>query len=208
MLGINKIIKTLIISDFFLQSGWGLIGPIFALFLTGQIEGGTVQSVGFIAATYWIAKSAIQPFIAHYFDKKMGERDDFKFLVLGMYFANLVPLGYFFSTQIWHIIVLEAFRGLAMACVIPSWSAIFTKHIDKGREAFSWSIESTGLGIAAGFSAAFGAILAGFLGFKIVFLLVSAFGILSASNLFLMKKALLSSHGHSDLPILPKENPF
>ena len=59
--GINKVIKTLILSDFFLQSGWGLIGPIFAIFITQQIEKGTLAAVGFIAATYWLVKSIFQP---------------------------------------------------------------------------------------------------------------------------------------------------
>jgi len=155
-LGINKVIRILISSDIMLQSGWGLIGPIFAIFLTRQIQGGRLEMVGFIAAAYWITKSIVQPFIAHKLDVKGGERDDFKLLVLGMFLANLVPIGYFFSTQIWHIFVLECFRGLAMACVIPSWAGIFTRHIDRGREAFSWSLESTGVGFAAGIAGAYG----------------------------------------------------
>ncbi|MBM3257909.1 MAG: hypothetical protein FJZ05_01705, partial [Candidatus Nealsonbacteria bacterium] len=65
MIKINRVIKTLIISDFFLQSGWGLIGPIFAIFITQQIDKGTLASVGFVAATYWFVKSVAQPFIAH-----------------------------------------------------------------------------------------------------------------------------------------------
>lgn len=92
--------------------------------------------VGFVATVYWIVKSLVQPTIAKYLDREHGEKDDFIFLIAGMYVANLVPLGYIFSTQPWHIYTLEFIRGLAMACVVPTWSAIFTRHIDKGREAF------------------------------------------------------------------------
>lgn len=69
---LNKVIKTLIASDFLLQSGWGLIGPIFAIFLTGQIQGGSLRMVGYIAAIYWVTKSIVQPFIAHQLDKNHG----------------------------------------------------------------------------------------------------------------------------------------
>ena len=158
MINLNRVIKTLILSDFLLQAGWGLTGPIFAIFLTRQIQGGDIRMVGFIAAAYWMTKSVIQPFIAHQLDKNHGEKDDFLFLLVGMYISNLVPLGYIFSSQPWHIYALEIIRGVAMACVIPTWSGIFTRHIDKGREAFSWSIESTGLGFAAGLAGAFGGI--------------------------------------------------
>ena len=188
MTAINKVIKTLIASDFLLQAGWGLIGPIFAIFLTEQIKDGSVATVGFVAATYWLTKSLVQPFIAHYFDRKEGERDDFIFMVAGLYVANLVPIGYLFSNYSWQIILLEFIRGLAMACFVPAWYAIFTRHIDRGWEAFSWSIDSTSIGIAAGFSAAFGGIVAASLGFKILFILVSFFGLLSASMLLLINR--------------------
>ncbi len=204
---INKVVRILIASDFLLQAGWGLSGPIFAIFLTDQIQGGNIEMVGFIAATYWIVKSIVQPFIAHQLDKNHGEVDDFKFLVIGMYVANLVPLGYIFSTQPWHIFALESVRALAMACVIPTWAGIFTRHIDKGREAFSWSLQSTGIGFAAGIAGAFGGVMAGILGFKIVFVLVSAFGILSSSALLFIKKDIfLKNHFSPRLP--PAEKPF
>ena len=204
---INKVIRILITSDFLLQSGWGLIGPIFAIFLTRQIQGGTLEMVGFIAATYWIAKSVVQPFIAHFLDMTKGEKDDFKFLIGGMYLANLIPLGYIFSTQPWQIFLLEFIRGLAMACVVPTWSAIFTRHINKGWEAFSWSIESTGIGFAAGFAAAFGGILASILGFNVVFVLVSFFGIISTSVLLLIQDKLFH-RDHFAPRVPPSEKPF
>lgn len=206
-ININKFIKILITSDFFLQAGWGLSGPIFAIFLTKQIVGGNLKMVGFIAATYWIVKSIVQPFIAHDMDKNHGEKDDFNFLIAGMYVANLVPLGYAFSTRPWHIFFLEFIRALAMACVVPSWSAIFTRHIDKGREAFSWSMESTGIGIAAGIAGASGGIMASFFGFKAVFVLVSVFGILSSSILLLIRNQIfLKDHFAPRIP--PSEKPF
>jgi MFS family permease len=207
MIGLNRVIKTLIASDFLLQAGWGLSGPIFAIFLTKQIQGGDIKMVGFVAMTYWIVKSIIQPFIAHQLDKNHGERDDFLFLILGMYVSNLIPLGYIFSSQPWHIFSLEAIRALAMACVIPTWAGIFTRHIDKGREAFSWSMESTGLGFAAGIAGAIGGVLASTLGFKAVFVLVSIFGLLSSSALLLIRHQIFQKD-HFTPRVPPSEKPF
>lgn len=206
-MGINKVIRVLITSDFLLQSGWGLIGPIFAVFITQQVKGGSLAAVGFIAATYWVTKSIAQPFIAHFLDKTKGEKDDFNFLIKGMFVANLIPLGYFFSNQVWQIFLLEFIRGLAMACVVPTWSAIFTRHIDKGWEAFSWSIESTGIGFAAGFAGAIGGILASLLGFRAVFVLVSIFGLISSFILLLIRPHIWPrDHFTPRLP--PSEKPF
>jgi len=207
MININRVIKILITSDFFLQAGWGLSGPIFAIFLTKQIQGGNLKMVGFVAATYWITKSIIQPFIAHQLDKNHGEKDDFQFLIIGMYVANLVPLGYAFSTQPWHIFTLEFIRALAMACVVPTWAAIFTRHIDKGREAFSWSIESTGIGFAAGIAGAVGGLLASMFGFKVIFILTSLFGLIASTALLKIKPHIfLKDHFAPRVP--PSEKPF
>ena len=205
--GINRVIKTLIASDFLLQSGWGLIGPIFAVFIIRNIEGGNLAMVGFAAATYWIVKSILQPFIAYFFDLKKGEKDDFKFLIIGMYVANLIPLGYLFASQIWHIFLLESIRGLAMACVVPSWAGIFTRHISKGWEAFSWSIESTGVGFAFGFAAAFGGVMATALGFKTVFVLVSIFGLIASTVLLLIRNQIFPKD-HFIPKVPPSEKPF
>jgi hypothetical protein len=206
MPGINKVIKILVSSDFLLQSGWGLIGPIFAIFITQQIQGGGLVMVGFISATYWFIKSIVQPFIAHFLDTKKGEKDDFKFLFFGLLLANIVPFGYLFVSQLWHIFLLEAFRGLCMACVVPAWSGIFTRHIDKGWEAFSWSIESTALGLAAAFAAAFGGLLASFLGFEVVFVLISLFG-LTASFLLLKIRRQLFPRDHFEFKVPLVEKP-
>ncbi len=207
MANINKFIKTLIASDFFLQAGWGMSGPIFAIFLTNQIQGGNLKMVGLVAATYWITKSIVQPFIAHQMDKNHGEKDDFQLLIIGMYIANVVPFGYYFSSQPWHIFTLEFIRALATACVVPSWSAIFTRHIDKGREAFSWSLESTGIGFAAGIAAALGAAIASVFGFKVVFILVGLFGLMASTILlFVRKNIFLKDHFAPRVP--PSEKPF
>lgn len=185
----NKVAGWLIWSDFLLQSGWGLIGPIFAIFIEKHIHGG-LPVIGFIAASFWITKSFLQPFLAEYFDSVRGERDDFRFLIGGMLVANLVPLGYIFSTQIWQLFMLEVVRGIAMACVIPSWYAIFTRHITKGREAFEWSLDSTAIGLSAGLAAMFGGIIGAAFGFSTLFVLVTMFGLSATYAMWHIRSSL------------------
>ncbi len=192
---INKIAGVLIFADFFLHAGWGLVGPIFAIFLVQNIEGGNLGTIGFVAATYWFVKSISQPFIADIFDLKKGEEDDFKCLIGGMIVANLIPLGYFFSTQIYHIFLLEAVRGIAMAFVVPAWLGMFSRHIDKNWYAFTWSIQSTVIGLSAAFAAAFGGVIASILGFKAIFILVSFLGLLSTGLLYTIRdRIFLKDH--------------
>jgi MFS family permease len=202
---INKIAVTFIFADFFLHTGWGLVGPIFAIFLTENIAGGSLGTVGFVAATYWFVKSVCQPFIANLFDLKKGETDDFNFLIMGLIVANLVPLGYFFSNQIHHIFLLEAIRGIAMAFVVPAWLGIFSRHIKKDWYAFTWSIQSTVVGLSVAFSAAFGGVIASLLGFRVIFILVSIFGLISAISLSFMRKKILFNNSSFSPKIFSEE---
>ncbi|PIP17793.1 MAG: hypothetical protein COX43_02310, partial [Parcubacteria group bacterium CG23_combo_of_CG06-09_8_20_14_all_35_9] len=59
MLKINKVVKILIFSDVALVSGFGFVSPIFAIFLSENIQGGGVEVAGFAAAIFWIVKSLV-----------------------------------------------------------------------------------------------------------------------------------------------------
>ncbi|NCO80220.1 MFS transporter [bacterium] len=191
---INKAIKILISSDFFLNSGWGLIAPIFAIFLVQKIAIGNpvegAKIAGFASLIYWVAKSFIQIPIGRFLDKKGGEKDDFWFMVFGTFLSGLVPFGFLISSLPWHIYSLQLLHAIGMAMAVPAWSAIFTRHIDKGKEAFEWGIESTSLGFGAGIAGAIGGILVAIFGFWVVFILVGTLTIISALLLLLIHKEI------------------
>lgn len=191
---INKVIKILIFSDFVLNSAWGLLGPIFAIFIVQKIAlGNTTEGAkiaGFASLTYWILKSSLQIPIGKYLDTNLGERDDFWFLVLGTFLAGFSPFGFLLASQPCHIYGLQVLHAIGMAMAIPSWGAIFTRHIDKGREAFEWGLESTSLGFGAGVAGAVGGILVAFFGFKIIFILVGTLTIISACLLLAIHKEI------------------
>jgi len=197
---INKVVKVMVFSDLFLNSGWGLIGPIFAIYIAGTIKGGNVQVAGIAAGVYWLGKSILQIPIAHYLDKNHGEKDDYYALVGGTILASLTPLGFIFATVPWHIYVLQGIHALGMAMAIPSWSAIFTRHIEKKREAFCWSLDSSALGLGGGVAAILGGTIAKIFGFIPLFIGVSIFGIVAGFLFLLIGKDLL--------PKVPKARVF
>jgi MFS family permease len=184
MLKPNRLIIKIIIATFFVHAGWGLIAPIFALFITGQVRGGSLELVGLAVGIHWIVKSAIQPFLAYRMDVVKGEHDDMVFLLNGTAIATVIPLMYLFAWDAWHIIFLEAIRGVGLAMVIPTLSGIFTRHVDKNWESYAWSLQSTGMGFAAGFSAIFGGLIAAFIGFNTVFVMVSVMGAVSMAIVY------------------------
>ena len=168
---INHTIRTLVISDFFINSGFSMFGPVFAIFVTRQIGGGSLEVIGFATAIFQIFKSGLQIPIAKYLDKNHGEYDDFYSMILGTSLIVLVPFAYLFATTANHIYIIQAVYGIGAAFTIPPWYAIFSRHLDKMRENVEWSMDSIAIGIGAAGSAAIGGILAQKFGFQLVFVI-------------------------------------
>jgi len=188
---LNKVIQLLVFSDLSLLFSWGLVSPILAIFITGHIQGGDVRVAGIAVGLYWLFKSLLQLPIGSYLDQNHGEKDDYYFLVLGTLLASLAPFGFIFSTLPWHIYLLQIIHALGAAFSLPAWCGIFTRHIDQGKEAQSWALDSSAIGIGDGVSGIIGGFVAQTLGFTPLFVGVGVFGLVATFLCLLIKKDLI-----------------
>jgi MFS family permease len=187
------------------NSAWGLLGPIFAVFLVEKITFNAAKGAevaGFAALIYWVFKSFLQIPIGAYLDKNHGEKDDFWFMAIGTLLCGLVPFGFIFATLPEHIYLLQIVYAVAMSMIIPSSYAIFTRHIDKGKEASEWSIDSTVLGFGVGITGALGGIIAGKFGFDVVFILTGLINLCSGFFLITIRHHM-SSHNMEEFRFPP-----
>jgi len=193
--GVNKIIKAYIYWDIMVNSAWGLLGPVFAIFLLERVADGNVvegaKVAGFATLFYWLTKAIFQIPIGNYLDKNHGEIDDFWFYVVGIIITGLVPFGYLLAFLPWHIYVLQVIHAIGMSMVVPSSYAIFIRHVDEGREAYESSLDSTLLGIGVGITGALGGIMAGYFGFQLIFILTGIFTMISILFIFSVRKEML-----------------
>ncbi|MBU1136987.1 MFS transporter [Patescibacteria group bacterium] len=188
---INKVIRILILCDIALVGGLGFVSPIFAVFLTRQIEGGNLEVVGYAAAIYWIVESLVVIPFGRYLDKNHGEKDDLLFIAIGSALAALSILGYIFARFPWQIYLLQAFTAVGLGMNVPGYTAIFTRHIDKGKEAFNWSVRSAVVSAGAGVAGALGGIIATRFGFNALFIGVAAFVFLGSLLPWLIRKEIM-----------------
>lgn len=194
-LPINRIIKVLMLSDFILTSAFGFIAPIFALFVTGKIQGGTIETVGFAAAFYWVAAVLVRLPVARYMERTKSEKDDFWFMIFGSLCICAVPFLFLLSTKIWHIYLIEAFYGLGYSLRIPGWYGMFTRHIDKGQEGYEWSFDSLISGTGAAITAASGGVVAARFGFETLFIFIGAISIIGSAVLIFLYYIVEPNHG-------------
>lgn len=186
----NAVIKTLTISDILLLSSFGLIAPIFAVFLTESIQGGNLQVAGLASTIYLLTKSACQIPVARWADKVKGEKDDFWMMVIGSFATSLVPLLYLLAHTPRQIYLIQFLYGLAQAFTFPSWMAIFTRHIDREKEGTQWGLYYTFTDFAAALSAGVGGFVAYKLGFKPLFILVFVLSTIGSFWLLLIKNKI------------------
>lgn len=191
---INRVVRILVVVDFFYNSAFASFAPVFAIFITGQIAGGSAKVAGFAAAAYWVTKSVFQLPIARFLDRTKGERDDFWAMFSGYLLGGLVPFAYLFASEPWHLYLIQGFFGFAMAWAVPSWYAIFTRHVDKWRISFEWSLQSVfSVGAATAGAAALGGYIVDKFGFEVLFIGAGTLGFLASLFILSLRNHLLPS---------------
>jgi sugar phosphate permease len=183
----NKTLKLLIISDIFVLSGFGLIAPILAIFIKDNLIGGNIFSAGLASTIFLITHAGLQLLFSYKFNPK----DRLWMLKLGTAIIALVPVGYIFSRTIYHIYAVEFFYGVGASFAYPTWSSLFTSHLEKGRRGFQYSIYSSSVGVGTALTAAAGAWMAEKIGFEWVFILTGIMSMVGLFILFRLNKTVL-----------------
>mgnify|MGYP001596762622 CR=1 FL=1 len=191
---VNRFIKIMIFADFLVVSGFSFIGPILAVFVTFQITGGSLKVAGTAIMIVWLVKSVLQVPLARYIDKNRGEWDDFYTMISGYFLFTLVPFLYIYVTTPGQLYLVQILYGIATALAYPGWISMFTRHVDKDKTGFEWSLYSTAIGIGSGVAAYVGGYLADTFGFNTVFVVVGIISFIGSTCLLLLRKEILMSH--------------
>jgi len=180
---INRILTILVLSDIFLVSSFGLVSPIFAVFVNLQVLGGSLIVVGIGESIYLAIKSILQLPIGILIDKVSGEKIDFFLAIGGSFLMNVAVFLYIFARLPIHIYLIQALMGVAGAVSYPAWMGLFSRNMEQGKESFVWSVHSTFTELFAAAAAAIGGYLATTLGFHSLFLIVSVMGLIGTTLL-------------------------
>ncbi len=184
---VNRVIRHLVISDFVLNFAFGLLAPIFAVFVLKNIEGGSIRVIGLATTFYWISRTLTTVPLSRLMDRTDGERDEFYFVIAGTFIMSSLPLFYLFVKLPWHIYAIQLMLGVANSMAVPGWRILFTDHIDRGRTGFEWSLEDIAIGLSVGASAYLGSVLADRFGFPIVFIILAVLGYISTIILSMLR---------------------
>ena len=201
LIKMDKIIIFLIISDVLILSAFGLINPIFAIFMKEGISGGSVVAAGIASTIFFLVKSMIQLPLSIYIDKR---RDKIGFLLLGTLIIVSVPILYAFSKNVNFVYFVQGLYGVGAAMAYPAWYSLFVMHLDRKHRGFEYSIWSTGVGIGTALTAFLGAMLVKNFGFKNVFFIVSGISFLGLVFLIFLSRKYLRDIEKVEHFLIPK----
>lgn len=187
LLNMNVVVRMLIVSDVIWLTATGLLGPIFALFIVEFIDGGSAAVAGLAAAIYLVTKSVLQIPIASLIDRIHGERDDFWILFISTGLAALTVLLYLVVRTPLQLYAVQFLYGILLAAAYVPFMAIYTRHINRDKEATAWGVYFTMTDLSAALAATLGGILADTIGFRPLIALAAGAGVVAALLIYFIR---------------------
>lgn len=205
---ISRVIRQFILADLALLSAWGLILPIFAIFIIERVAGATIITVGISAAVYWITKAIVQVPVAILLDKTPSEKDDYIVLTSGLVLIGFSALAFILIKEVWQLYLVQVIHAVGFGMYHPGWSGIFSRHLDKNHEALDWSLDNATMSIAAGVTGLISGFLVIWFGFSTVFAIAAILSFVSAAVIFSVPKVVFPHRIHKKRVALRDHKPL
>ena len=168
----HRNIKLLLSCSILIHGGINLLAPIYALFIKNI--GGSLIDASATIGCYAILKGVFYFLFRKLDDKRFSK----KFMISFGYFLFFVSyLGYLFATKTVHIFFIQGLLAFAEVVINPSWSAVIAVSLTKGKERNIYSDFYGYRSIFEGLAAISGGLLAFYLGYNTLFILMACFAL-------------------------------
>lgn len=186
-LHVDPIVKAYIISDCFLWSAWNFITPIFAIFASQEIIGGSIEIAAISYSVYLIARVIAELVSARFFSLK-SDRSKILTTIVGTSLMSFAYIAFSYAETVPQLFSFYALAGIGLGLTSPAKNALFSIHLDKNKEATEWSIADATSFISMALATALGGFIAATYGFKVLFLAASIVNLLAIPPYLLYMK--------------------
>jgi MFS family permease len=174
---INSLVKSFIVSEAFLWSGWNFFFPIFAIFAS-NIKGGSIEFAASAYSLHLIVRVIFEITVCKFLSKS-SDRRKIKITSLGLALISIAYIGFAFSNTIPLVLFFYSLIGVGFGIATPAKNSLFSMHLDKNKEPTEWGLYDASVFICMALATALGGFIAGQYGFQILFLLASLMNIAS-----------------------------
>ena len=182
---LNRNIKILLYGANIWFFGEGMFGPLFALF--AEKIGGNVLDVSWAWAIYLILAGLLYIVFGKLTDKHNNKE---KMMVFGYALNAFFTFGYLFVSSAWHLFIVEAGLGVAVAMATPTWNALYAKNEDKEHSGFQWGLAGGMAKIITGVAIIVGGYIVNYGSFRLLFITMGVIQVIATlyQAQILMKK--------------------
>jgi predicted MFS family arabinose efflux permease len=170
---VNRWVKSLIISDMVLVVSINLFAPIYAIFAE-KVGGGIIvvgESWGLFAVT-----TGLFMIILGRLEEKMNKM---RWLITSYGLYCVVFAFYPLISNVYELFLVQILQGIALAINVPAWDALYTVHMDKGKESTEWGAYAGTWYVTSGVAAALGAFIVSAYSFSTLFYIMLAISLIS-----------------------------
>ena len=166
---LNKNLRLLIFVNTVITFTVGMFAPFYAVFVV-KIGGGAA-----LAGVSWALFSVVSGILILLLSKwELRIKRQHILLAIGYLIRSMVFLSYAFMNNIPQLLITQVLWGIASAIGTPAFDALYTSNTSKETAIVEWGDWEGISAIATGVAALIGGLLIQSVGFKILFLLMSA----------------------------------
>jgi predicted MFS family arabinose efflux permease len=166
---LNKNLRLLIFVNTVITFTVGMFAPFYAVFVV-KIGGGAA-----LAGVSWALFSVVSGILILLLSKwELRIKRQHILLAIGYLIRSMVFLSYAFMNNIPQLLITQVLWGIASAIGTPAFDALYTSNTSKETAIVEWGDWEGVSAIATGVAALIGGLLIQSVGFKILFLLMSA----------------------------------
>lgn len=183
----HKILKILITSSIFYNFTAGMLGPIYAIF--AQKIGGDIL----VASTAIAIYTAVIGILILVFGRFEDKLDKKKVFIAGRAINVVGIAGYLFVSSPTDLFIVQGILGIAIAMMNPTFEALYSRGLRKGKEAFEWSVWEGSIHLVLATAAIVGGLVATIFGFQALFVFMTGAAVMGfVTSTLLVRKNIWS----------------
>ncbi|MFH0818823.1 MAG: MFS transporter [Patescibacteria group bacterium] len=183
---LNQSLKILLITNSLILIAGAMLGPIYALFVE-QI-GGDLLDASFAGGIFAVVAGITTLLAGNYADKI---KENELIIVFGYFVMGIGFFLYIFVDSVMFIFIVQALIGFAEALYSPAFNAIYSKHLIRHREAYSWSAWEAMNYFTVAFGSALGGLIVYYFSFDIIFIIMAMLCFSSAIYIYFLPRKVL-----------------
>jgi hypothetical protein len=164
---LKNALRILLITDACFIFAAGLFGPIYAIFV--ERIGGDLLDAGWAWAAFTLTSGIVIFLLSRWEDRVVH----YEQLIIGGYtLRSIAVFGYLLVSSPAHLLAVQTLIGLGLALSSPAYDALYSKSLEKGREAAQWGDWEAMDYIVSALAAIIGSAIATAFGFPALFFLM------------------------------------